>query len=122
MSVSPTPVSLPNECALCGEANAIGASATGADAPCPACGHGLMQTRAVANDLVATIVDTIGLRAEELTPESSFDILGIDSLANLELIMAIEDKFDLKIAPEEAQSCKTIADLLRVLLKHRCEP
>jgi acyl carrier protein len=47
-----------------------------------------------------------------LTPEATLDRLGIDSLAVLELLFDIEDRFGLKIKEDTPDSLKTIQDVV----------
>ncbi len=50
---------------------------------------------------------------EELSPETSFaDTLDADSLDLVELVMAIEDEFDLEVEDDEMESIKTIGDVV----------
>jgi len=76
-----------------------------------------LEADRLVRELTATIIEAIGMRPDELQPDSPFDVLGIDSLANLELVMAIEERFDLKISPQDAESCRSVADLVRVILR-----
>ena len=59
------------------------------------------------------IVETLGCDAEEVTPEASLsDDLGADSLAAVELVMALEEATGLSIAEEDAANLKTVGDIL----------
>lgn len=59
------------------------------------------------------IVDELGVEASEVSLESSIsDDLGADSLDAVELIMAIEDSFDIKVSDEVAQSFKTVQQIV----------
>ena len=59
------------------------------------------------------IVETLGCDAEEVTPEASLaDDLGTDSLAAVELVMALEEATGLSIAEEDAANLKTVGDIL----------
>ena len=50
------------------------------------------------------IVEQLGVSAEEIIPEASFiDDLGADSLDIVELVMAMEEAFDLEIPDEDAE-------------------
>ncbi|HBG09933.1 MAG: acyl carrier protein [Limnochordia bacterium] len=63
-------------------------------------------------DKVKTIiVEQLGINEAEVTPEASFvEDLGADSLDVVELIMALEEEFDLKITDEEAEKIATVRD------------
>jgi len=64
------------------------------------------------------IVDNLGVSEEEIKLESSLvDDLGADSLDAVELIMAIEDEFDISISDEVAQEMKTVKDIVEYLEK-----
>lgn len=50
------------------------------------------------------IVDQLGAKAEDVKPEASFiEDLGADSLDTVELVMALEEEFDIEIPDEEAE-------------------
>ncbi|OLO40860.1 acyl carrier protein [Alkalihalophilus pseudofirmus] len=59
------------------------------------------------------IVDRLGVEESEVKPESSFkDDLGADSLDVVELVMELEDEFDLEISDEEAEKISTVQDVV----------
>lgn len=59
------------------------------------------------------IVDTLGVDADEVTMEATiFGDLGADSLDAVELNMALEDNFDLKIPDEDVAQMKSVADVV----------
>ncbi|AGC49562.1 acyl carrier protein [Lawsonia intracellularis] len=59
------------------------------------------------------IIEQLGVSAEEIKPEASFiEDLGADSLDLTELIMAMEEAFDLEIADEDAQKILTVKDAI----------
>ena len=66
------------------------------------------------------IVETLGCDAEEVTPEASLsDDLGADSLAAVELVMALGWATGLSIAEEDAANLKTVGDILTCLAAHK---
>ena len=66
------------------------------------------------------IVETLGCDAEEVTPEASLsDDLGADSLAAVELVMALEEATGLSIAEEDAANLKAVSDILTYLATHK---
>ena len=62
------------------------------------------------------IMEQLGVSREEVRPEASFiDDLGADSLDIVELVMAMEEEFDIEIPDEEAEKIQTIADATNYL-------
>ncbi|MES5812221.1 acyl carrier protein [Mammaliicoccus sciuri] len=62
------------------------------------------------------IVDCLGVDAEKVTPEASFkDDLGADSLDIAELVMELEDEFDMEIPDEEAEKINTVGDAVKYI-------
>ena len=61
-------------------------------------------------DRVKKIVsDQLGVSMDEVQNDSSFvDDLGADSLDTVELVMALEEEFDLEIADEDAEKISTV--------------
>lgn len=65
----------------------------------------------VAEKVKEIIVDQLGVSADEVLPEAKFvDDLGADSLDLVEMIMAMEEAFDISIADEDAEKIKTVQD------------
>jgi len=65
------------------------------------------------------IVEQLGVDADEVTLESSFiDDLGADSLDIVELIMALEEEFDMEIPDEEAEKVTTVGDVVNYIKNH----
>lgn len=59
------------------------------------------------------IVDQLGVDEDAVTMEASFiDDLGADSLDIVELIMALEEEFDLEIPDSEAENIKVVGDVV----------
>lgn len=55
------------------------------------------------------IVDNLGVSEDDIRVESHFiDDLGADSLDTVELIMALEDEFDIDIPDEDAEKLTTV--------------
>lgn len=62
------------------------------------------------------IVEQLGVEEDEVTMESSFiDDLGADSLDIVELIMALEEEFDLEIPDSEAEKITTVGDAVEYI-------
>ena len=66
---------------------------------------------AVEERVSQLIVDQLGVSVEEIKPEVSFlDDLGADSLDIVELVMAMEEEFDIEIPDDDAEKIQTIGD------------
>lgn len=62
------------------------------------------------------IMEQLGVSRDEVRPEASFiDDLGADSLDIVELVMAMEEEFDIEIPDEDAEKIQTIADATNYL-------
>ncbi len=63
------------------------------------------------------VVEALNVSEDDVKPDASFqDDLGADSLAIVELIMALEDKFDLDSIPDEAaEKIKTVKDAVNYI-------
>jgi len=57
------------------------------------------------------IMDKLGVSEEKITPEASFqNDLGTDSLSRVELMMALEEEFNIEIDDAEAEKIQTVRD------------
>ena len=66
---------------------------------------------AVSEKIKSIIAEQLGVKAEEVTPQASFiDDLGADSLDTVELIMALEEEFNVEIPDEDAEKMTTVGD------------
>ncbi|MDK2822169.1 MAG: acyl carrier protein [Clostridia bacterium] len=54
------------------------------------------------------VVDQLGVDADEVTLETSFEDLNADSLDVVELVMALEEEFDIEIPDEDAEKIRSI--------------
>lgn len=62
------------------------------------------------------VVEQLGVDAEEVLMESSFiDDLGADSLDIVELLMALEEEFDIEIPDEEAEKLSSVGDVVEYI-------
>jgi len=65
------------------------------------------------------IVEQLGVDPEDVTMEASFiDDLGADSLDIVELIMALEEEFDMEIPDEDAEKIVTVGDAVEYIKSH----
>ncbi|NLG86540.1 MAG: acyl carrier protein [Firmicutes bacterium] len=62
------------------------------------------------------IVDQLGVDEDKVTLEASFvDDLGADSLDVVELVMALEEEFEIEIPDEDAEKIATVGDALEYI-------
>ncbi len=67
----------------------------------------------VDNKVRAIIAEQLGISEDQVRSESSFiEDLGADSLDIVELVMALEEEFEIEIPDEEAENIKTVQDAL----------
>lgn len=64
----------------------------------------------VFEKLTNIISENLGVDVEEIKLETSFEELGLDSLDIVELVMNIEEEFDIQI--EEGENFKTVGDVV----------
>lgn len=66
------------------------------------------------------ICEQLEVNEEDVVPEASFvDDLGADSLDQVELIMAMEEEFDISISDEEAEKIVTVRDAIDYIEKNK---
>lgn len=71
------------------------------------------------NRLRKIIADQLSVDEEDVVPEASFiEDLNADSLDLVELIMTLEEEFDIKISDEDAENIRTVQDASDYLQEH----
>lgn len=66
------------------------------------------------------IAEQLGVGEDEIKPTSSFiEDLGADSLDIVELVMAMEEEFEVEIPDEEAENIKTVSDAVNYINTHK---
>ncbi|KFE67029.1 acyl carrier protein [Hyalangium minutum] len=79
-----------------------------------------MSNATIESKVKSIIADQLGVGEEEIKPESSFiEDLGADSLDIVELVMAMEEEFEVEIPDEEAENIKTVADAVNYINTHK---
>jgi len=74
----------------------------------------------VAEKVKEIIVEQLGVDPEEVTMEASFvNDLGADSLDTVELVMALEEEFNIEIPDEEAEKLDTVGKAIDYINKHK---
>lgn len=75
---------------------------------------------AVFDEVKAVIVEQLSVNDSEIKLESRFvDDLGADSLDVVELVMALEEKFEIEIPDEEAEKIATVKDVVDYIEKNK---
>lgn len=68
---------------------------------------------AILDDVKEVIVQQLNVDAAQVKPEAEFvKDLGADSLDVVELVMALEEKFDIEIPDEQAEKISTVGDVV----------
>ncbi|HEY9898240.1 MAG TPA: acyl carrier protein [Pantanalinema sp.] len=66
------------------------------------------------------IVEQLGVSADEVTMDASFtEDLGADSLDTVELVMALEEAFEVEIPDEDAEKLTTVRTAMDYIKKHQ---
>ena len=78
----------------------------------------LFKSRILEPKIKDIISEQLGVDPTRVKPEASFiDDLGADSLDIVELVMAMEEEFDLEIPDEDAEKLRTVADVTKYLVE-----
>lgn len=65
------------------------------------------------------VIERLGVEEDEVTIAASFkDDLGADSLDIVELVMELEDEFDLEISDEDAEKITTVGEVVEYIKSH----
>ncbi len=79
-----------------------------------------MSTSSIEAKVKSIIADQLGVGDDEIKPESSFiEDLGADSLDIVELVMAMEEEFEVEIPDEEAENIKSVGDAINYINTHK---
>ncbi len=71
---------------------------------------------ALFDDVKEVVVEQLNVGPDEVKEESKFiEDLGADSLDVVELVMALEEKFDIEIPDEQAEGIATVADAIKFI-------
>ncbi len=77
-----------------------------------------MKKEEILGKVKAVVAEKLNVGEDQVTEEAKFvEDLGADSLDQVELIMALEDAFDLKIPEEEAEKLTTVGLAVDYVLK-----
>lgn len=62
--------------------------------------------------LSGIIADQLGIEQNIITEDTTLEDLGADSLALVELVMSVEEEFDIEIQDEDMEKFKSVGDVL----------
>ena len=78
-----------------------------------------MSSEEILEKVKKIIVEQLGVAETSVTMEASFiDDLGADSLDIVELIMALEEEFDMEIPDSDAEKVATVGDVVDYIKDH----
>ena len=79
-----------------------------------------MSEKEIFQKLKTIVVDQLEVNEENVTREATFvDDLAADSLDIVELVMTIEEEFDLEIPDSDAEKIVTIGDVVKYIEEHK---
>jgi acyl carrier protein len=74
------------------------------------------MAKAVEDRVKEIIIEQLGVEEDDVTPNAKFiEDLGADSLDTVELVMALEENFDIQIPDEEAEKIVTVNDAVQYI-------
>ncbi|MFZ0297765.1 MAG: acyl carrier protein [Candidatus Sulfotelmatobacter sp.] len=77
------------------------------------------KVKQIVEKVKQIIREQLGVEEDEITPTASFvDDLGADSLDTVELVMALEEAFNIEIPDNDAEKMRTVQDVIDYIEKH----
>ncbi|MDK2821057.1 MAG: acyl carrier protein [Clostridia bacterium] len=77
-----------------------------------------MEVSAIFEKIKGIVVEQLSVDESEITMDTSFESLNADSLDIVELIMALEEEFDLEIPDEDAEKLNTVGAAVNYIKEH----
>jgi acyl carrier protein len=85
------------------------------DAPCPKCGHLLWLSTELLSWFRTPLADTSSVTSDSVKTDTTLAELGTPSLDTVELVMELEEKFDVSIPDKVAERIETVGDAIRYI-------
>jgi acyl carrier protein len=77
------------------------------------------MAKSVEEKVKEIIVEQLGVEEDDVTPNAKFiEDLGADSLDTVELVMALEEHFDIHIPDEDAAKISTVGEAIEYIKEH----
>ena len=68
--------------------------------------------------IASILAEQFGIEQDEITMDTSFEDLGADSLDVVDLVMSLEEEFDIEIPDEEVENIKEVGDIVKYIESH----
>ena len=73
-----------------------------------------MSDKPIDQRVKEIIVEQLGVKPDQVTPEAKFiEDLGADSLDTVELVMALEEEFEIEVPDEQAEKLQSVGDVIK---------
>ncbi len=76
-----------------------------------------MANASVEERVIKIVVDNLGVNADQVARTTAFDQLGADSLDIVELVMELEEEFEISIPEDQAEKIKTVGEAIEHIEK-----
>jgi len=74
----------------------------------------------VAEIVIEVIAEKMGVPKEDVKPEAHLvNDLNVDSLDQADIVMELEEKFDMSVSEEEAAKIRTVGDIIKYIEQHK---
>ncbi len=81
-----------------------------------------MTSEEIETKVKEIVVNELSVDADQVTPDAAFvDDLGADSLDTVELVMKLEEEFEIEIPDEDAAGIRTVGDAIKYIQGHVAE-
>ncbi|MCA9238878.1 MAG: hypothetical protein KDA37_01705 [Planctomycetales bacterium] len=77
----------------------------------------MLRSAQIAEEIVAKLAAVLGLPKEDILNAETLDLHSIDSIELVEVVMGIEEEFDVNLADWEAEDVRSISDVVQMILR-----